>query len=730
MRKNFDITGMSCSACSARIENVVGRLPGVRSVAVSLLRNTMSVDFDEAALSQEGIISAVTGAGYGAYAEGTAPVKNAADETRAMKKRLIASFVLLAALMYFSMGHMLSFPMPTENALVLGLIQLALTAPILVINRKYFIGGFKALFKLSPNMDSLVALGATASVGYSVYAMIRIFMGQGHFLHELYFEGAAMIVTLISLGKFFEARSKRHTGDAIEKLIGLTPKMATILKDGKEIQVPTGQVEVGDTLVVRGGESIPVDGVVIEGSGSVDESAITGESIPVFKTAGDSLTGATVAAGGYFRLRAEKVGNDTTLSQIIRLVEEAGSSKAPISKLADRVSGVFVPIVISISIVTFIIWMLAGAGVGQALTFAIAVLVISCPCALGLATPTAIMVATGKGAENGILIKSAEALETLKSVETAVLDKTGTVTLGRPAVTDIVMDEKDLPFVAAAESLSGHPLSLAITEYAKSQNLSLPEATDFQSLEGLGISALVDGETVLAGNKKMMEKYNIDISAYTDAAEKASARGGTPLFFARSGRAVGCIAVADPIKEDSKEAVEELKSMGLRVVMLTGDNLRTAEAIAKNAAINEVIAEVLPADKEEKIRSLQNRGKVAMVGDGINDAPAMTRADVGIAIGSGTDIAIEAADIVLMKSSLQDAAGAVKLSRATIRNIKQNLFWAFFYNVIGIPIAAGALYPAFHVSLSPMLAAAAMSFSSVFVVTNALRLRRFQIARH
>ncbi len=726
MRKNFDITGMSCSACSARVENVVGKLDGVRSVAVSLLRNTMCVDYDESAVSPEKIIAAVTGAGYGAYPEGTGPARNAGDEIRLMGRRLAASAVLLVILMYFSMGHMFGLPMPAENPAALGLIQLVLTAPILIINRKYFVNGFKALFRRSPNMDSLVALGAAASVGYSLYAMIRIFMGEGHFLHDLYFEGAAMIVTLISLGKFLEARSKRHTGDAIEKLVGLTPKTARLLRNGEEVEVPVGQVEVGDILIVRGGESVPVDGAVVSGSGSVDESAITGESIPVSKKEGDSLIGATVVSSGYFRLRAERVGPDTTLSQIIKLVEEAGSSKAPISKLADRVSGVFVPVVISIAIVTFIIWMLAGAGLGKALTFAIAVLVISCPCALGLATPTAIMVGTGKGAEKGILIKSAEALETLRAVKSVVLDKTGTVTVGRPAVTRVIMEPEDLPMAAAVEAMSGHPLSLAVTEYAKSEGIECPPAEKFSAPEGLGISAEVRGQTVIAGNLRMMEEYGVDVSAYAAEAEAAANEGETPLYFARDGKAMGLITVADPIKEDSAAAVAAMKELGLRVIMVTGDNEKTARAIAARAGIDEVIAGVLPAGKEGKIRDLQREGRVAMVGDGINDAPAMTRADVGLAIGGGTDVAIEAADIVLMRSSLMDAADAFRLSRATIRNIRQNLFWAFFYNVIGIPVAAGALYVPLGLKLSPMLAAAAMSFSSVFVVTNALRLRKFK----
>ncbi|MGN1098144.1 MAG: copper-translocating P-type ATPase, partial [Clostridia bacterium] len=630
--------------------------------------------------------------------------KNEADETKLMKKRLISSFVLLAVLMYFSMGHMFGAPMPTHNAVILGCVQLILTVPILIINRKYFINGFKALFKGSPNMDSLVALGAAASVVYSIYALIMIFMGHDHFLHDLYFEGAAMIVSLISLGKFLEARSKRRTGDAIEKLIGLSPKNAVVLRDGKEIQIPTGQVEAGDIVIVRGGESIPVDGVIIEGSGSVDESAITGESIPVYKTEGDILIGATVASNGYFRLRAEKVRLDTTLSQIIKLIEEAGSSKAPISKLADKVSGIFVPVVIAIAVVTTVIWLIAGQGIGTALSFGIAVLVISCPCALGLATPTAIMVATGKGAENGILIKSAEALEILHKTDTVVLDKTGTVTVGKPAVTRISMDKTELPLAVSAEALSGHPLSLAIMDYAAENNISPLPASDFNSEDGLGISAVVEGKTVLAGNLKMMNKYEVDVSAYEKEAEEAAENGETPLFFAHGGRALGLIAVADPVKEDSKSATDAFKELGLEVIMLTGDNKKTAEAIGRRLGITEVLAEVLPADKEAQIRRLQSEGKkVLMTGDGINDAPAMTRADVGIAIGNGTDVAIESADIVLMKSSLLDAVTAVRLSRATIRNIKQNLFWAFFYNVIGIPVAAGALFPIFGLKLSPML---------------------------
>ncbi len=727
MRRNFDVTGMSCGACSARVENTVKKLSGVKDVSVSLLSASMSVEFDEKLLSPSEIINAVTSAGYKTYPEGGAPKKNAAEESRKIKKRLIASFSLLIALMYFSMGHMLGIPMLTHNGKILACAQLILTIPILILNRKYFTGGFKALFKASPNMDSLVATGATASVLYSLYAFIRIFAGDEAFLHDLYFEGAAMIVTLISLGKYFEARSKRKTGDAIEKLIGLAPDSAVVIKDGKEVAVPISDVIEGDIVVIRAGESVPVDGTVVEGGGSADESAITGESIPVYKAVGDSLIGATLVSSGYFKLRADRVGSDTTLSKIIKLVEEAGSSKAPIAKLADKVSGVFVPAVMSIALLTMIIWLLAGKGFATALSFGIAVLVISCPCALGLATPTAIMVATGKGAENGILVKSAEALETLHSVTAAVLDKTGTITQGRPKVAGMSFPKDKLPYAVSLEALSAHPLSLAIGDYAKENNIPLLPASDFNSEEGLGISAVIDGKRILAGNLRMMEKYKVDISALLPWAGEAAQNGETPLFFAADGVRLGVISVADPIKPDSREAVAELKALGLKTYMLTGDNKRTAAAIGKNAGVDEIIAEVLPSQKEEKVSSIQKAGgKVLMIGDGINDAPALTRADVGMAIGSGTDIAIEAADIVLMKSTLKDAAGAIRLSRAALKNIKENLFWAFFYNVLGIPIAAGALYPMFGIKLSPMLAAAAMSFSSVFVVTNALRLRKFK----
>lgn len=727
MKRNFDVTDMSCSACSAKVENTVNKLQGVNSVAVSLLTASMSVDFDEKVLTPSQIIEAVTNAGYKTYPEGGAPKKDIAEESRTIKKRLIMSFSLLIVLMYFSMGHMLGIPMITHNAVVLGTAQLVLSVPVLILNKKYFIGGFKALFNKSPNMDSLVAVGASASVVYSLYALFMIYMGHEHFLHDLYFEGAAMIVTLISLGKFFEARSKRKTGDAIEKLVGLAPDSAVVLRDGKETRIPISDVLEGDIVVIKGGESIPVDGTVIDGGGSVDESAITGESIPVYKQAGDSLIGATLVSSGYFKMRADKVGSDTTLSKIIKLVEEAGSSKAPIAKLADKVSGVFVPTVMTIALVTAIIWLIAGETVGTALSFGIAVLVISCPCALGLATPTAIMVATGKGAENGILIKSAQSLETLHSVTAAVLDKTGTVTEGKPKVADIQMDEKYLTYAVSLEALSAHPLSLAISSYGKEKNIAVIEGKDFAAEEGLGIGAVIGGKKVVSGNSRMMEKYGIDISEYVSFAEKSAENGATPLFFAVDGSAAGIISVADPIKSDSKKAVQELRSLGIKTYMLTGDNKRTAAAIAKKADVDSVTAEVLPSQKEETVRSLQEQGeKVLMVGDGINDAPAMTRADVGMAIGNGTDVAIEAADAVLMKNSLRDAIGAIRLSRATIKNIKQNLFWAFFYNILGIPVAAGALYPLFEIKLSPMLAAAAMSFSSVFVVTNALRLRKFK----
>lgn len=744
MKERFDVFGMTCSACSAHVEKSVRALEGVREANVNLLQNTMSVDFDEQILTKNGIIAAVRKAGYDAKAqseEAAAPKQQAeSDELHGMKTRLITSIVFLVLLMYISMGHMLGAPLPqflhgTENGGAFAFTQFLLTLPILYMNRNYFINGFKRLFQRAPNMDSLIAIGAGAAVVYGIYAIYRIMEGLGHgdlaladsYIMDLYFESAGMILTLITVGKFLEARSKGKTSEAITKLLNLAPKTATVVRDGVELTVETKDLAAGDVIVVKTGESIPVDGTVLEGTAAVDESAITGESIPVEKHAGDKVISATVNQSGYFKFRAERVGADTTLSQIVRLVEEAASSKAPISKLADKVSAVFVPTVITIAVLTVIVWLITGHSVSFALSCGIAVLVISCPCALGLATPTAIMVGTGRGAEMGVLIKSAEALEIAHEVKTVVMDKTGTVTLGKPQITDIVTngvaEEELLRVAAAVEKPSEHPLAAAILERAGTP----APVTDFQQAAGRGLSAVLDGKRILAGNQKWMEENGVALEAVAQTADGFADEGKTPLYFAADGALLGMIAVADVVKPTSKEAIEEFAHMGVNVVMLTGDNRKTAEAIQRQLGIQKVIAEVLPQDKEAEIQRLQAGGaKVAMIGDGVNDAPALARADVGVAIGAGTDIAIESADIVLMKSDLKDAAAAFELSRAVIRNIKENLFWAFFYNVIGIPLAAGALFPAFGLKLNPMFGAAAMSLSSVFVVSNALRLKLFK----
>ena len=756
MQEKYNVTGMTCAACSARVEKSVSALPGMQQCSVNLLKNSMVVRYDDRQLTGAQIIQAVEKAGYGASLQQaggkqtagqarTGAADAARQEYLKMRRRVIWSFVFTVPLFYISMGHMMGWPLPgfflgSENAMIYALTLFLLVLPVALINGRYYRQGFKTLLHGSPNMDSLIALGSGASLAYGVYALYKIAWGFGHgdmamvsqFSHDLYFEGAGTILTLITLGKFFEARAKGRTSDAINKLLNLAPKTATVLRDGAETVIPAEEVQAGDTVIVRAGESVPVDGVLLEGHASLDESAITGESIPVDKQSGDRVIGATINRSGYFTMRADKVGEDTTLSQIIRLVDEATSSKAPIAKLADRVAGVFVPVVISIALVALVVWMLCGATFEFAMTIAVSVLVVSCPCALGLATPTAIMVGTGRGASAGILIKSAEALETAHSVDVVVLDKTGTITQGRPVVTDQqprpgVSAGELLQTAASLEKLSEHPLAKAIVEQAERQGLKFLPVSDFVQIPGQGIRGRVNGRDCLAGNSRMMAAFGVQDEALTSLQDQMAEQGKTPLFFAADGQLLGMIAVADVVKPTSRQAVEDLQAMGIRVVMLTGDHRKTAEAIRRQVGVDQVIAEVLPQDKEEQIRTLQQQGKkVAMVGDGINDAPALARADVGIAIGAGTDVAMESADIVLMKNDLLDVAGAIELSKATIRNIKQNLFWAFFYNAICIPIAAGCFYAAFQLKMNPMVAALAMSFSSVFVVSNALRLRFFK----
>ena len=754
-KEKYNITGMSCAACSAKVERVVGKLDGVENVSVNLLTNSMQVEYKEDKLSSNDIIKNIADAGYGASLatatkqkkEEKSIKKTNDDAITSMKFRLKVSIVFLVILMYFSMGSMIGLPLPKflsgeGNPVGFALTQLLLVLPVMYVNRKYYISGFKSLFHLSPNMDTLIAVGTVAAFTYGVIAIYV--MGYAlnnadmHTVTEyrmnLYFESVSMILTLITLGKFFETGSKARTTDAISKLIDLSPKRANVLRDGVEENILTEDVVVGDIVIVRPGESIPVDGMIIEGSTSVDESAITGESIPVQKEKGDKLIAATINKNGSVRIKATEVGEDTAISRIIALVEEASSSKAPIAKMADRVAGVFVPVVMGIALVTFIVWLALGYDFSFALNCAIAVLVISCPCSLGLATPVAIMVGTGKGAENGILIKSADALETTHSIDTVVLDKTGTVTEGKPVVTDILafdIDENEfLKLAAGVESASEHPLAEAIVEKAKEKSLEIVSPTEFQAISGRGIVASVNGSKIIAGNEQAIKDQYGNSENFTEVFKKGNelaAEGKTPMYFMKDGRLLGIIAVADTIKKDSKEAIQALKNRNIDVVLLTGDHKNTAMAIAKEAGIKKVIAEVLPTDKEEHIRELIKAGhKVAMVGDGINDSPALARADVGIAIGAGTDIAIESADIVLMHSSLKDVATAIDLSKAVIRNIKQNLFWAFFYNSIGIPLAAGVFYLSMGWKLSPMFGAAAMGMSSVCVVSNALRLRGFK----
>ena len=741
MTEKFNVTGMTCSACSAHVEKSVKKLDGVKSVNVNLLQNNMHVDFDETDVSVDDIINAVVSGGYGASVAGKEQEKkdNKIDnEISNMKFRLVVSLVCLVPLMYISMGHMWGWPFLSvfhgaENGITFALTQMLLTLPIMYVNRKYYITGFKTLFHGAPNMDSLIAIGSGAAFVYGIIAIYCIGYGLGHgdkefahsYMMNLYFESAAMILALITLGKFLESRAKGKTSQAIEKLIDLSPKTAVVIRDGKEVTVGVDDVQIGEIVAVKAGQSVPLDGVIVEGNGAIDESAITGESIAVEKNVGDKVIGATINKSGYFKFKVEKVGEDTALSQIIHLVEEASASKAPIAKLADKVSGIFVPVVISIAVITIIVWLLLGKGISFALSMGISVLVISCPCALGLATPTAIMVGTGKGAQYGILTKSAESLETAHQVDTVVLDKTGTITEGKPSVTDIapvgISDKELLQIAASIEYLSEHPLAKAIVE--KADGLELSDIADFEQIVGQGVKGNVDGKKVLAGNYKMMRENNIEVSEDEIFAND----GKTSLYFAVDNKFVGIIAVADTIKETSRQAIEDMRNMGLDVIMLTGDNAVTANAIKNKLPLSSAVAEVLPSDKEEVVRKLQQSGhKVAMVGDGINDAPALTRADVGIAIGAGTDIAIESADIVLMKSDLQDVVTSIELSHSVIKNIKENLFWAFFYNALGIPIAAGVLYGIAGLKLNPMIAALAMSFSSVFVVSNALRLRFFK----
>ena len=750
--KQYTVTGMSCAACSSRVEKAVSKVPGVTACSVSLLTNSMGIEGD---VPPETVIHAVEDAGYGASlkGQGTAAQAQSASEaedalkdreTPVLKHRLIASLGFLAVLMYMSMGHMMwGWPLPhfmDGNHVAMGLLQLLLAGIIMVINQKFFISGFKGLLHRAPNMDTLVALGSGASFIYSTYALFAMTDAQlkGNdtavmsYMHEFYFESAAMILALITVGKMLEARSKGKTTDALKGLMKLAPKTAVIIRDGVETKVPIEEVKKGDVFVVRPGENIPVDGVVLEGTSAVNEAALTGESIPVDKAQGDPVSAATVNQSGYLRCEATRVGEDTSLSQIIRMVSDAAATKAPIAKIADRVSGVFVPAVITIAVVTTIIWLLAGQTFGFALARGISVLVISCPCALGLATPVAIMVGNGMGAKNGILFKTAVSLEETGKMDIVALDKTGTITSGEPRVTDVIpsggVTEKELVSLALSlEKKSEHPLAKAVLLYAKEQQIDAPEAADFQALPGNGLSGTLDGASLAGGSFSYISGHTT-VSAQEQASfERLASEGKTPLCFMKNGRLAGMIAVADVIKEDSPQAVKELQNMGIRVVMLTGDNERTARAIGAQAGVDEVIAGVLPDGKESVIRSLKEQGKVAMVGDGINDAPALTRADIGIAIGAGTDIAIDAADVVLMKSRLSDVPAAIRLSRATLRNIHENLFWAFFYNVVGIPLAAGLWYPIFGWKLNPMFGAAAMSLSSFCVVTNALRLNLFKM---
>ena len=759
MKEKFDVTGMTCSACSSRVEKCVSKLEGVKEVSVNLLTNSMQVEFNDAVIQEQGIIDAVVHAGYGASVQGKKETSSGKQKTREegtdpvkehleyMKKRTIWSFIFLIPLMYVSMGHMIGLPLPgflhgTVNAVGFAMTQFLLCIPVIYINRAYYTKGFSTLFHGAPNMDTLIAVGSTASLVYGIFAIYRMGYGLGvqdlelvnRYLHDLYFESAVMILALINIGKYLEARSKGKTSEAINKLMDLAPKTAFVERSGGVVEIPAEEIQIGDILQVKPGSSVPADGVVLEGTTSIDEAAITGESIPVQKMPGDQVIAATMNKAGFFRMKASKVGDDTTFSQIIHLVEDASASKAPIAKIADKIAGVFVPIVMTIALITAVVWILSGADFEFALSCAISVLVISCPCALGLATPVAIMVGTGKGAENGILIKSGEALEVTHNIQSVVLDKTGTITQGKPVVTDIYGVKTDstelLKIAAAMEKKSEHPLAEAVLAKAAEEDISLPEASEFSAVAGMGIEAVIEGKKYYAGNLRLMKEKNISCAGIEDYLETLTGEGKTPLLFAAEKELLGVIGAADVVKPTSAQAIRELKKMGIQVIMLTGDNERTAKAIQRQLDIDTVIAEVLPQDKEREVAKLQESGrKVAMVGDGINDAPALARADVGIAIGAGTDVAIESADIVLMKNDLLDVVTAVGLSKAVIRNIKENLFWAFFYNVCGIPLAAGVFYTAFGLKLSPMFGAAAMSLSSLFVVSNALRLRFFHVLK-
>ncbi len=752
MKQKFDIVGMSCSACSANIERVLNRQEGIQSVSVNLLNNNMLVEYDEHIITEADIVTVVDNAGFEAF-----PVKEvkkielpqkkdlAKEELEEMKRRLVISLIFSVPLFYLSMGHMMGWPLPqimhgTENAITFAFTQFLLAIPVVFINRKFYIVGFKSLYNRHPNMDSLIAIGTLAAMLYGVFAIYKIGIGLGYgnleivarYSMDLYFESAAVVLTLITLGKFLETRAKSKTSEAIKKLIDLAPKTALVIRGGKEIEVAVNDLVVEDIVIVKPGQSIPTDGIIVKGNTSVDESMLTGESLPVEKQQGDKVIGASVNKAGYVEFKVTKVGADTVLSKIIKLVEEASSSKAPIAKLADQISRVFVPVVIVIAIIATITWLLLGYSFEFSLSIGIAVLVISCPCALGLATPTAIMVGTGKGAENGVLIKSAEALETAHTIDTVVMDKTGTITEGKPQVTDIVVassitEQRLLQLAASVEKQSEHPLSEAIVKKAEDTKTELLAVEGFQALHGLGVESVVEGKNLYIGNEKLMNEKQIFLSCFVEKAKAFADEGKTPMYVADEREVLGVIAVADVVKPTSKKAIEHFQKLGIEVIMLTGDNQRTADAIGKKLKVDKIIAEVLPEDKEKEVRTLMESGKkVAMIGDGINDAPALVRADVGIAIGAGTDVAIESADVVLVKNDLKDAVKAVQLSKSVIRNIKQNLFWAFIYNVIGIPLAAGVFYGILGWKLNPMFAGAAMSLSSVSVVSNALRLKFFK----